>query len=267
MHPSQDQSGLPGWFSTYPNPADRVVAVRKMAEEWQQKSATKKWEVDRDRFLREIDGIVFGDDPKQGYVEKNVFYHPGLTFQFPVPANWKLNNTPEQVQIFSPQQDAVIIFTLAQGTPAAAAKKFVSDSKAVVLRSENISVNSLPAYRLITNVASDQGNLRVMSYFIQKQQNTYLFHGFTAQAKFNTYQSTFQRTMNGSRNLTDRRKINVKPDRLKITRAKRAGSLQKILSDLRVPKTEQEKTALLNGMEVNSRIPANTLIKIVEKGR
>jgi predicted Zn-dependent protease len=37
MNAGSDRSGLPGWFSTHPNPTDRVQAVRERAREWLRK--------------------------------------------------------------------------------------------------------------------------------------------------------------------------------------------------------------------------------------
>ncbi|MCJ7595589.1 MAG: M48 family metalloprotease, partial [Desulfobacterales bacterium] len=94
MNPGSDRSGLPGWFSTHPNPENRVQAVRARSMEWRQRLGKGDLEVRREEYLRLMDGLVFGEDPRQGYVEEGVFYHPELRFQFPVPQDWKLNDTP-----------------------------------------------------------------------------------------------------------------------------------------------------------------------------
>src|SRR4030042_711542 len=108
MNPGSDRSGLPGWFSTHPNPVDRVQVVRARARNWQQKLNQKDPRINQDAYLREIDGLIFGDDPRQGYVADNIFYHPGLRFRFPVPSQWKLNNTHTQVQMVNEGQDALL---------------------------------------------------------------------------------------------------------------------------------------------------------------
>ena len=59
MNPGSDRSGLPGWFSTHPSPEDRMVAVRKEAGEWQQKLGMRDPKVNRDVYLRHIDGLVY----------------------------------------------------------------------------------------------------------------------------------------------------------------------------------------------------------------
>jgi len=73
MNPGSDRSGLPGWFSTHPSPEDRVVAVRKEARDWQEKMGVRELKVNRDVYLRHIDGLVYGDDPRQGYVDEEHF--------------------------------------------------------------------------------------------------------------------------------------------------------------------------------------------------
>ena len=80
----QDGTGLPGWLSTHPDPKNRFTDVKKDAETWQQKYPAKKFVVNRNIYLRKIDGLVFGPDPRQGFVENSIFYHPALKFQFPV---------------------------------------------------------------------------------------------------------------------------------------------------------------------------------------
>ena len=268
MSNSEDGGGLPGWFSTHPNPADRVVAVQEKAKEWQAKTGNQNLKINRDIFLQKINGIVFGDDPRQGYVENGIFYHPSLTFEFPVPAGWKAVNTPTQVQMANEKQDAVILFQIAQGnTPADAANDFITQSKASVLSSEGTSVNGLSAHKLTTDLASSQGQLRILSYFIKKGDNIFVFHGFTAQASFDQHQQTFQNAMTGFRTLTDQSKINVKPDRIAVRKVNQTTNLEQALRSFGVGEDKLGETALMNGMELASSVPGGTMIKYIVKGK
>ncbi len=52
---------------------------------------------DRDRYLDGIDGMVFGDDPSQGFVRDRTFVHPGLGIGFTVPEGFVIDNTSEAV--------------------------------------------------------------------------------------------------------------------------------------------------------------------------
>jgi len=268
MQPSSDRSGLPEWFSTHPNPADRDNTVRRKAKEWQEQLGLRNPKVNRTSYLKMIDGVVFGEDPRQGFVEDSAFYHPGLRFVFPIPAGWELKNTHVLVQIVSPKKDAIILFTLAPaGSPEEAARKFVSESGAGVVESGGRRVNGLPAYRLISQLRSQQGTIYLLSYFIQKNTRVYVFHGLTSANLFNNYHSSFEGTMEQFKELRDPSKLKVEPARIRIRSVQRAGSLRQVLQAFGVPEGNMEKMALLNGMRLTDQVPANTQLKIIDKGK
>ena len=268
MHPHADKSGLPSWFSTHPNPEDREKVVRERSREWQQKLGQKSPKIGRNAYLRHIDGLVFGEDPRQGYVDDGVFYHPQLRFQFPVPKNWKINNTPSQVQTVSKQGDAAILLSITSGTsPRQAAINFAERSQASVIKYDAKKVNGLSAYRLISDVRTQGGVVRVMSYFIRKDKYIYVFHGLSSPNSFEAHANLFDRTMGQFRLLTDRKRVNVKPDRLRVRAAKKAGTMENVLRSLGVPEKEHKNIALLNGKSLKDPIPGNTLVKVVQKGR
>lgn len=262
LHPSSDRSGLEGWFTTHPSPPDRVRAVQRKAREWARKLGTKDLKVNREAYFRRIDGLVFGENPRQGYVDKGVFYHPEMKFQFPVRAKWKLNNTPAQVQMVSQRRDAVILFSVEPGhSPRDAARKFVVRAKARVIRSDGVTINDLSAQRLILDIITRQGIVRMMCYFIQKDQHIYIFQGFCPQALFERYRSLFHATISRFKALTDPKRINVKPDRLRIRTARTTGTLKEVLRSLGVPDDKLKEMALLNGKHLHDTIPVNTLLK------
>ena len=266
LNPGEAQGGLPGWFSTHPNPPDRIAAIKRDTQEWRAKIQQTQFATNRDQYLKQIDGIVFGEDPRQGYVEGSIFYHPELRFQFPVPAGWKVNNTASQVQMVNQEQNAVILFSMApEKTPSEAAKAFINESKAAVVKSEKTQVNGLQAHRVISDVQIEQGVIRVMSYFIKKGQTVYAFLGYTERSRFNGYSSVFEQTMGRFKNLTDASKINVKADRLAVKRTTTQGSLRQALQKFGRPENKWEGLAIINGMQLGDAVPSNTIIKLVVK--
>ena len=268
LNPQSPQGGLPSWFSTHPNPVERVQSIKKDAQKWEANIPQKQLAVNRNAYLQKINGLVFGEDPRQGYRENNMFYHPQLKFQFPVPTGWGLANTPSQVQMYNQAQDAVIIFSLAKGaSPTAAADQFLQQSGAVVQSRQNTNVNGLPGHMVISQIADQQSGstIAVVSYFIKMNQNIFVFHGFSTLDKFNSYLSALKQPMRGFKRLTDRRKINVKPARLAIKKVNRRQSLRQALKSFGVADKDLEKIAILNGRNLNDVIQANTLIKVVQK--
>ena len=266
MGSSSDRSGLPSWFSTHPDPEDRVNAIRSRAKEWRQKLGMKNLKINRNQYLKRLHGLVFGEDPRQGYIKNNMFYHPTLRFQFPVPANWKLQNTRTMVRIMNKKKDAIILLTISSArSPEEAARSFVSKSKASVIESRRATINRLAAYRLISQIRSEQGLIRVISYFIQKSNKVYAFHGLSQLNRFSSYVPTFRNTMERFKVLNDPKRIKVKPDRLRVRPAPKTGSLRQVLRALGVPKNRLKALALLNGKSLDERVPAKTLLKLVAK--
>jgi predicted Zn-dependent protease len=105
---------LPSFLSTHPDPGDRNVAVSQLATEWKQKLNLTNAQINRNSYLKRIEGLIYGEDPQQGFVESNVFYHPVLKFQFPVPMNWAFQNNPQSVQMGSKDGKAMLMMTLAK---------------------------------------------------------------------------------------------------------------------------------------------------------
>ena len=265
LHPGSDMSGLPGWFSTHPNPVDRIGAINQKSAEWSQKLPQKPTKINRNTYLAKVDGIIFGEDPRQGYIEGNAFYHPALKFTFPIPEGWTLNNTPAQVQMFPQSQDASIILTMDQtSSPAQAAKNYVQSTNAIVQASIPARINGLQAQKVISRILTETDSLSVMSFFIKKESTVYAMHGFTAKNNYSKYNRIFSNTINRFKPLIDPKKMNITPKRIKMKTVKKSNSLRSVLKGYGIPEEKLESMAVLNGMQLNDTIKSNTKVKIVQ---
>ena len=76
---------LPQWLETHPDPENRLGAAEQRLKEIKHDFTGAK--VNREDYLRTIDGIVYGEDPRQGFFKGQLFLHPELKFQvqFPPP--------------------------------------------------------------------------------------------------------------------------------------------------------------------------------------
>ena len=80
-------------MSTHPRTIDRVQKALVAANEQQVANPV----IGRDLFLDQVDGVLFGSDPKHGMVRDRVFLHGGLDFRFEVPPGFRIFNQPERV--------------------------------------------------------------------------------------------------------------------------------------------------------------------------
>ncbi|KAA6430681.1 M48 family metalloprotease [Rufibacter glacialis] len=271
------QEELPNFLSSHPNPGDRYNTVHQLAAQWKTQTNATNLKEGRDSYLRMIDGLIYGEDPKQGFVENSIFYHPELKFQFPIPAGWQHQNTPQQVQMAPQDGKAMMFLRLAQGTSLqAAAQKMLTDNQLQAIESKQVTVNGLPALAVIAQQAPQQQQqqqaqqqqappIQVLSYFIQHGGNIYNITGVTAATTFNAYFPAFSATAQNFKPLTDPEKINRKPEVVRIKTIRTPTTLQQALRTYNVPDKRMEEMAILNGMTLTDRLEANTLIKVIEK--
>src|SRR5262249_51020846 len=80
---TSDHETIPGWLSTHPDPGERVQATRAAAQQWitQLGLVPDRMVINRDAYLRSLDGLIFGTNPREGFTEEGRFYHPELQFQ------------------------------------------------------------------------------------------------------------------------------------------------------------------------------------------
>jgi len=259
---------IPTFMSTHPDPLNRFQKVRELTKKEQAKYPGKTFKEGRNEYLRMLEGLIYGEDPQQGYVENNVFYHPQLKFKFPVPTSWQLANSPQQVQMAPKDGKAMMIFTLApEKTLAEAATNFVTNNKLKETERQNINVNGFPATAVVTEQANEQGqvSLRIVSYFIQDGQTIYLFHGMAEPQNFIAYKNLFRNTMEGFDRLTDRSKIDVNPERIHIYTVSQTSTLSAALRSAGVQSNRFNEFAIVNGMELSDQVQRGTLIKVTKK--
>ncbi|MDX5422399.1 MAG: M48 family metalloprotease [Hymenobacteraceae bacterium] len=261
-----EASPLPTFLSTHPSPADRYERVHELATEWKQKLSLTTAEVGRNSYLKMIDGMTYGEDPRQGFVENNVFYHPDLKFQYSVPTAWRLQNTPQQVQMAPDNGKAMMILTLAQGESLeAAAKQTLQNYQLQAVESQRVTVNGLPAIAMVADQKQEQMTIRTLTYLIQYGGRIYSMMGVSAANDFNTFFNTFAGSMQSFRELNDPDKLNRQPERVSIRSVQQTSTLAQALQANQVPNNRLEELAILNGMQLQDRVERGMLIKVLTK--
>ena len=86
---------MPEWASTHPDPASRVDRAAREAQATRSTSTTRN----RDVFLAALDGVLYGDDPKQGVIDGSRFRHPDLRLSFAAPSGFGMENGSDAVSI------------------------------------------------------------------------------------------------------------------------------------------------------------------------
>jgi predicted Zn-dependent protease len=259
---ASEGKAVPSWQSTHPDPGDRANRVQEIAAKIPTATGAVAI-VGEEEFLRRIEGIVVGDDPREGFTRGGVFYHPTLRFQFPVAQGWKLDNQKAAVVMADPNGRALMGLRLAPEARAReAAAKFVEGAKIQVIASGDTMINGLPATVIIGQAAIEQGTVGVWNAFIEMEGRVYSMMGYAPQQVFEQMRPTFETVAGGFSPLRDPNAVNVQPARLKLTRADRSAPFASFVPASLPNDLTAEAVAIMNQMELNQPVAPGQILKI-----
>lgn len=254
-------SGLPVWLSSHPNPGNRLAATQARLDSIGRVPANAV--VNRDGYLRVLDNMVYGQNPRQGFFRNGLFLHPDLRFQIDFPQGWKYQNQTAAVVAVSSSNDAAMQLTLAEGkSPDQANTAFFQQQGIRALQSNRTSINGNPAVTTAFEAQTQEGVIRGVATFLSYSGNTYQILGYTSAAKINTYSDDFMRTMGSFRTLTDQSALNAQPMRIGLVRVPRAMTLEQFYQQYPSPVPVGE-IALINDLTAGQTIAAGTTVKRV----
>jgi predicted Zn-dependent protease len=257
---------LPEWLSTHPNPENRVGRTQERLDTLQ--APLENTVIGRDEFLQQIQGITFGEDPRQGFFEGTTFYHPDMRFQLRFPEGWKTQNTPAAVVALSPKEDAIVQLGLAGTTPPReAASKFLSQEGVRAGEASTRSINGNPAATSYFQAQTEQGVIEGLVSFISYGGRTFALMGYTPQGNLQSYDGALRETINSFDRLQNPAALEVQPARLELVKLPREMTLAQFNQEY--PSTTGiTELAIINELEgPESVIPRGRMVKRVVGGR
>ncbi len=251
---------LPAWLSTHPDPGNRYqTAMQRVASLNRDLSGMQ---VNQAAFLSHINGIVYGENPREGFFKDGRFYHPDLKFQFQVPDGWQVQNTKQAVVAVSAQQDAMIQLTAGQGAPTAALQQFLGQQGIQAGQVSSSAINGLPAASGYFQAQTESGTLAGLVSYISYGGNTYQLLTYTPATQLDAYNSVFQQVIGSFAPLTDPAILNVKPKKVEIVKLPSRMTLAQF--NTRYPSSiPVEEVAIINGVETGATLAAGTEVKRV----
>jgi predicted Zn-dependent protease len=261
---ARDGDRIPGFLSTHPDPLERRDEILRRVEA--RGEDLSRAVVGRERYLRILDGMVFGDNPREGFFRENVFYHPDMAFRLDFPSGWRTANARTQVQGVNQEQDAALVLTLAQeATPSAARSAFLSGSGAESLSQSDAQVGGLPAASAEFRIQSDGTTFRGEVVFIRHRDLTFRIMGYSPEGVWGNRRGAVTGALRSFRAVTDPAILEIQPRRVQIVELPRAMTFQEFLREY--PSTAPDETlATINHLEPGDRLLRGTLLKRVVGG-
>jgi predicted Zn-dependent protease len=262
-----DRSGVPNWLSTHPQPADRVVKAREAITTVG--APRGRLGVDREEYLRHIDGIIFGDNPEDGLVREGEFIHPVMRFAVRFPAQWQISNSAEQVVSQPPNGGRVMMLMLDQLQGRNLEQAAVASMQKRGLQpveGQRTRINGLDAF-----VGTYQGQLQnvgtvgVLGAHIVHGDRVFLLVGMAPANAYSAAADEFSRSIRTFRAISGNEAANVRPNRVDLYTVRRGDTWQSIAqrSDGAVtPAT----LAIMNNSAANEAPRVGDRVKIVVQG-
>ena len=261
MSAAEGGGRLPDWLATHPSPGNRIAAITDLIAALPQDFSGT--DVNRDPYIRRLEGLMFGTNPREGYFQGSRFLHPDMRFQLVFPQGWTTHNGKQAVVAVSPEQDAVVELSPAPGASAdAAARAFLAQEGISAGATSRATLGGLPTVSAPFGAETQNGALRGMVLFVEHRGAVFQLLGYAPEGAWASRQAAVQGTLRSFEPLTDPAALNVQPQRLTILKLDRRTTMEALVGQRSSPASEAT-LAIMNQVELQTPLESGRLVKWV----
>lgn len=257
----RDARSAPEWSSTHPDPARRVSRAARNANKLEVTGGKRN----RSVFLTNLDGIMYGDDPKQGIVEGNKFLHPDLKFKFSVPNGFGMQNGTRAVSIRGSGGQGQFTTGKYNGNMRsyidAAFKGLAGQGKTISYGEiQRTTVNGLPASYATGRVNSNNGQVDV-TVFAYEFSKTSAFHFATIApaGRASVFASMYQSVAR----MGAKEAAGIKSRKIDVVTVQRGDTIASLSRKMAYTSYQKDRFLVLNRLRSNDVLRAGQKVKIV----
>ena len=248
----------PDFLSSHPATPERVTNVQSNARQFASPNNAGRAKAD---YLAMIDGLVFGEDPSEGFVRGRRFLHPKLGFTVTAPEGFTLENTAQAVfGVKDGGSQALRLDVVQVPTEQALTEYLISgwieniEPKSV----EAITINGHPA--ATATASGDQWTFRL--YVVQFGSEVYRFI-FAAKNRTEAVDRTFRDSIGSFRRMTLSEIRLAKPHRIKMVTVGPNDTIERMARRMMVSDRNAERFRVLNGLNPGDKLRVGDQVKIV----
>lgn len=217
---------------------------------------------DAAEYLAALDGLVYGEDPVDGFVRGRRFFHPKLGFTFVAPEGFRLENTAQAVlgRKDGGEQalrlDIVRLDSEAGGLAAYVTSGWIENVEPGTV--EELTIGGFPA--ATATAKGDPWRFRV--YVVRNGKDVYRFI-FAAKTRSPEIDRSFRDAMNSLRRLSLAEAAAARPLRLKVISVAAGDTVESLAARMAPLDRQVERFRALNGLGPNDRPKEGERVKIV----
>lgn len=253
------------FFASHPATGDRVRRAAATAN----KHANTTNALGQGAYFAMVDGLVYGDSARQGFVRGRTFRHPELRFVYRVPEGYRITNSARQVVAQSQQGGRMILqgggkaevapLAFLQNTWLPAIKR--SNDIRQTSKAQAITLNGLPAARI--HAWLDRNGKPYMAEFvaISHRGRFHLLSGI-APGSNPAVLGALRQSTETFRPLSAAEAAQERPYRLRIHKVRSGDTVQSLAATLPGPR-KLDMFRALNGLTERSQLNAGDRVKLI----
>jgi predicted Zn-dependent protease len=264
-----DRRGTPNYLLTHPASADRVQRIDETVATLKTAPGADQTKSNRAEYLRRIDGLVFGDNPREGLVRGNEFVHPNLRFGITFPGGWTVDNGKDQVTVKAPNniQAYVLLGLVQQPTGTSIQDLGLYDMRRLgfqAVQGGETDINGLRAFvGTFQGTLQNYGPITLRVGYIPVDRNIFRIVGLAPARLFDQVEREFSSTVRSFRSLSRAEAESIRPNRLDLYTVRPNDTWASIAEGPGRGLLPAAKLALINGVSVEEHPRPGDRVKIV----
>jgi predicted Zn-dependent protease len=245
------------FLSSHPATPERVQNALANARQF---SGPGNGERDRAEYLANLDGVIYGEDPSEGFARGRKFEHPKLGFTFMAPPGFSLDNTAQAVLGLKDGGGEalrldVVSVPAEQSLPDYLKSGWLENVDAASV--EEFTVNGFPA--ATATASGEQWSFRLFA--LRYGSDVYRFI-FAAKNKTAQSDRSFRESVATFRRMSLKESQQVHPLRLKIVTVGANDTVEKLAHRM-TSDHQLERFRVINGLAATDRLKPGEKVKIV----
>ena len=253
----------PDFLSSHPSTPERVTQAIANARQYKAPASVSPQEREqaRDAYFDDIDGMVFGEDPSEGFVRGRRFLHPKLGFTFTSPEGFTLDNTAQAVLGVKRGGGEALRLDVVRVPAEQTLSQYLNSGWIENIDAATVEDVTINGFAGATAVAKgDQWDFRL--YAIRFGSDVYRFI-FAAKHRTAETDRSFRESMDSFRRMSLAEIEQAKPLRVKILKVAPGDTVEKLAGRMALADRAAERFRILNGIEPGDRLKPGSEVKIV----
>ena len=259
------ESSLPKWASSHPDPLSRVSRAGQQAVSSGSTSQVRN----EAAFLAALDGVLYGDDPKQGVVDGRSFRHPDLKLAFTAPAGFAISNGSSAVSIAGSSGKAEFSGMKSEGSLSdylqAVFKSVGGNSAPNIGEVLKTQINGIPTAYATTTAQNQSGQQLTVTVYVYEFAADSRFHivAITPAGSGAVFDPLFQSV----RRLSATDAAAVKPRRVSVVTVKAGDTVPKLAERMAFEDNRLDRFLVLNSLAANATLKPGQKVKTIIYGQ